>query len=338
MALWTDIIDPAQLTGYARAAFEDYEENKGTLARWLPNREVADISVRFIKGQTGLIPEAKYRAYDAAPNIGKSRGGQRVILELPALSETQIVSEYDQIRNRNSSDAALEKSIFNTTRRVVHAIADRAERLRGIVLNSGRATIPELASDDNFGRSPSNDVTAPVLWADPDVDRIGFLEFLVDQYRDVNGVDPGSILMPAPVYKALAAGKQFKTQLLNGISRPPAFDDVKAIIDGVGLPPLYRYDRRTGSGRVLDSRKLMLLPAPVDANDWEGTELGATFWGQTLTATDERYDLDAEEMPGIVTGVYRAEKPPLIAEVTGDSINLPVLANADLSLSATVLA
>jgi hypothetical protein len=32
MALWTDVIDPATLTGYARASLEDYEARKGTLA------------------------------------------------------------------------------------------------------------------------------------------------------------------------------------------------------------------------------------------------------------------------------------------------------------------
>ena len=38
MALWTDIIDPETLTGYARASMNAYEARKGTLARWLPNR------------------------------------------------------------------------------------------------------------------------------------------------------------------------------------------------------------------------------------------------------------------------------------------------------------
>ena len=46
MALWTDIIDPATLTGYARAALADYEASKGTLARWLPNRFVPSTAAR----------------------------------------------------------------------------------------------------------------------------------------------------------------------------------------------------------------------------------------------------------------------------------------------------
>ncbi len=338
MALWTDIIDPATLTGYARASLEDYERSQGTLARWLPNREVADISVRFVQGRHGLVPEASYRAYDAEPKVGGQEPGKRVILELPALSETIPVSEYDQLRNRNASDETIERSILSTTRRVVRAIADRAERLRGIVINTGVATIPELASADNFGRSPSHDVVAPQLWTDPDADRIGFLEDLVEVYEDSNGAEPGALLMTRRVFNALRAGTQFRTVLVGGGTQPATDEGVRSVISGAGLPPIEIFNRRTFSGRVLDDSKLFLLPAPVDTDDWQGTELGATFWGQTLTSTDERYGIEDAEQPGIVAGVYRGEKPPLIAEVSGDSINLPVLANADLSLAATVLA
>ena len=67
MALWTDVIDPATLTGYARASLADYEASRGTLARWLPNRGVADISVRFVQGASGLIDVANFRAFDDLP-------------------------------------------------------------------------------------------------------------------------------------------------------------------------------------------------------------------------------------------------------------------------------
>ncbi len=337
MALWTDLIDPATLTGYARRSLEEYEAEKGTLARFLPNREVADTVVRFISGQKGLVEEARFRAYDAEPEVGKGEPGKRTILELPAVGQNIPVSEYEQLRTRNSSDEVVEKSILRTTDRVVRAVADRIERLRGIVLNTGVATIPELGAADNFGRSASHDVTAPEVWTDPDADRLAFLETITDVYRESNGVEPGAIVLTNRVFRALAAGNQFRVQLLNGGSRPATEADVRGIVTGAGLPDIVRYDRRTSSGKVLDDSKLFLLPAPVDTDDWESTELGATFWGQTLTSTDERYGIEESEQPGVVAGVYRGEKPPLIAEVISDAIALPVLANADLSLAAKVL-
>lgn len=337
MALWTDLIDPATLTGYARRSLEEYEAEKGSLARWLPNREVANTVVRFVSGQKGLVEEARFRAYDAEPEVGKGAPGKRTILELPALGQNIPVSEYEQLRTRNSSDEIVEKSILRTTDRVVRAVADRIERLRGIVINTGIATIPELAAADSFGRSVTHDVTAPTLWSDPDADRLAFLEGIIDVYRESNGVDPGAIVVTNRVFRSLAAGTQFRTQLINGASRPATEADVRGIVTGAGLPDIIRYDRRTSAGKVLDDSKLFLLPAPVDPTDSEGTELGATFWGQTLTSTDERYGIEESEQPGVVAGVYRGEKPPLIAEVISDAIALPVLANADLSLAAKVL-
>lgn len=338
MALWTDLVEPAELTGYARASLDAYEKQKGTLAQFLPNREVADTVVRFIAGQTGLAAEAEYRAYDAEPTVGTSAGGKRTTLEIPAVGQNIPVSEYEQLRTRGTdSDAAVERAIFRTTDRVVRAVADRVERLRGEVISTGIATIAELGAADNFGRSADHNVTAPALWTDPDADRIAFLEQIVDVYRETNGVEPGALLLTNRVFRALAAGSQFRIQLTNGASRPATEADVRGIVSGAGLPDIVRYDRRTSKGKVLDDSKLFLLPEPVAPDDWEGTELGATFWGQTLTSTDERYGIEPDEQPGIVAGVYRGEKPPMIAEVISDAIAMPVLANADLSLAAKVL-
>lgn len=337
MVLWTDVIDPATLTGYARISLEEYERAKGTLARWLPNREVADIVVRFIAGNAGLVEEARYRAYDAEIEIGKGEPKKRTVLELPAVGQDIPVSEYEQLRNRRAPEEAVEKSILATTRRVVAAVSDRVERLRGIVIGTGVATIPEIGAADSFGRSVSHDVTAGTLWTASNVDRLAYLELLRQQYITTNGVEPGALVMSSRVFTALAAGDQFRTQLVNGASRPATESDVRGVVEGAGLPPITKYDRRTKTGKVLDDSKLFFLPAAVETNDWEGTELGATFWGQTLTSTDERYGIEDSEQPGIVVGAYRGEKPPLIAEVIADAIALPVLANADLSLAAKVL-
>ena len=116
---------------------------------------------------------------------------------------------------------------------------------------------------------------------------------------------------------------------------------MQATIEGAGLPTIYAYDRRVSIGgvstKVLADDRLLLLPPPVDPNDWQGTELGATFWGQTLTSTEPEWGIEDAEQPGLVAGVYRHKKPPMIAEVISDAVALPVLANANLSLTADVL-
>jgi len=89
---------------------------------------------------------------------------------------------------------------------------------------------------------------------------------------------------------------------------------------------------------VLPDNELLMLPEPVEPDAWEQTQLGATFWGQTLSSQEADWGIAEADQPGVVVGVYRAEKPPMIAEVVSDAIGMPVLANANLSLKATVLA
>lgn len=344
--LWTDIIDPATLTGYARAALADYEATQGSLAPWLPNREVADIAVRFVKGQNGLVDVARFRAYDAEIELGKREQGQRVMLELPALGLNIPNGEYEQIRARSGSvgDAAALTTILNTTRLVVRAIADAMERLRGVTLMTGRATVDQknFQLADDFGRDPSLTFTAGALWSVAATDRLAQLETWTDMYADANGGQPpGAILMPRRPFRALASGTQFQTQLLNGGARNATQDQVRDTLSAAGIAPIYSHNRRVSVNgvltKVLDDDKILFLPGPVAPDDFQGTELGASFWGRTLSSLESDWGIADSEQPGIVTGVYRNPKPPMGNEVIGDAIGEPVLANANLSMCVRVL-
>lgn len=339
MALWTDLITPAEATGYVRAALSDLEINRASLARWLPNVEVSDITVRFVKGQAGFIQEAEFRAFDAEPSIAGSSSGQRITLELPALGQNRPVSEYDQLRLRNAPDQVVRDSILKEIKNAAIAVADRIERLRGTVLNTGKATIAQgnYVSDDDFGRSGTHNVTAATLWASPTVSRLSDLNAWSDVYQATNnGTAPGSIVLSRRAFRALASGNEFATLLANGATRPGLEADVRGMLTSAGLPELFIYDRSTAAGRVIPDDRLMFLPAPVDPQSGQ-SEMGTTFWGQTLTSMDSSYAIEPSEQPGVVVGVYKNEKPPMIAEVVSDAIALPVLANANLSFVAKVL-
>lgn len=345
MALWTDIIDPATLTGYARASLADYEARRGTLARWLPNRDVADVVARFVVGSTGLVDAAKFRAYDAEPEIGKRPSGKRVTLELPALGVNIPISEYEQLRARGGSvsDAQALASVQSVTDNVVRATADAIERLRGIVLATGKATITQdnFTSDDDFGRPSGHTFTAPALWSVAGTDRLGQLTAWMDMYVDATGEEPGTLLMSRTAFRALASGTQMQTSFTNGGTQNATDEQVRDRVSSAGLPPIEIYDRRVSVdgtvSKALPADRVFLLPAPVDPNDWQGTDLGATFWGRTLTSTDPDWGIEDAEQPGIVAGVYKNEKPPMGLEVIGDAIGLPVLANGDRSISVKVL-
>lgn len=345
MALWTDIIDPATLTGYARAALADYEARRGTLAQFLPNREIPDVVARFVTGSTGLVDVAKFRAYDAEIEIGKRQGGKRVTLELPALGQNLPVSEYEQLRARggNVSDAQALLSIQNVTRAAVQAVSDSIERMRGTVLQTGIATIDQdnYVSADDFGRPSGQTITASALWSTSGTDALGQLQAWSDLMLDANGEAPGAIVMSTRAFRAFAGLGQMQTNLVGGGTRPASAQQLQDMVSAAGLPPITLYDRRVSvngtSTKALSDDTVLLLPAPVAVDDWQASQLGATFWGRTLSSTEPGWGIADSEQPGVVAGVYRNEKPPMGIEVISDAIGLPVLANAGLSFAAKVL-
>lgn len=334
--LWTDVIDPATLTGYMREALADYEARQGSLEQYLPNQTVPDIHVSFDVGAFGLTQTARFRAFDAEPEYGKEEGGRRVTIELPAIGQKIPISEYRALRQRNAGDAAMLDSILKTATRVVRAVADRQELLRGVVLDTGKATVAQsnFKIDDDFGRPAGHTVTAGAYWSIAGTDRISDLLAWQDTYRATNAVNPGRIVMSSTVYAQFRKGTQFQN-LVTG--RPMTQNDINDILVDEGLPTIQIFDRRVNfEGTltpVLPINKVLLLPSPDQAD-----QLGATYWGTTLTATDLGWGIADDEQAGIVAGVYRNAQPPVIAEVISDAIGMPVLGNAALSFSAKVLA
>ena len=337
--LWTDVQTPAELTGYARAAQSEWEANTDTLAAFLPNRNIFDTVFRTTVGDNGFVDEADFRAYDAEPTVGRGPQGKRVTLELPALGQEIPVSEYNQLRGRAATEPVVAQMLQDTAQRVVRAVSDRMERMRGLVLATGKATIetPGFITDDDFGRDPALTITAANLWSADGADPIADLKVWRDLYTDKNGVEPGALVMSRQIASALANASQFQITTAGGGSRPATEQDVASILEAHGLPRPRIYSRRTRAGLVLPADTLLLLPAPVAVDDWQGTELGATTWGQTLTSTDPAWDIAGEDQAGIVVGAYRNPKPPMVATIVSDAIGLPVLANANLSLAAKVL-
>ena len=342
MSLWTDIIDPATLTGYARASFADYEARKGSLARWLPNRYVSDIVVRLVRGQTGLVDVAKFRAYDAPPEIGKRKPGPRVTLELPALGQDIPVSEYDRLRAAGGvpSDEAVLAMIQSTTRDVVRAVADAIELQRGGVLVTGKATIDQdnYQSDDDFGRPGTHSVSLAGgdMWTSPTADRLAALESVTDLFAN-SGDSAGSLVMTRATFRRFAAGDQFKTSLVGGASRPATRGELDSYVDAAGLPPITIYDRKVSDGGVITSPVpdgyVLVLPEPVDPDDWQGTDLGSTTWGRTLSSLEADWAIPDADQPGIVAGVWKHDKVPHGAEVLSDAIGMAILANGEKSVA-----
>jgi hypothetical protein len=213
------------------------------------------------------------------------------------------------------------------------------EMLRGVVLDEGKAIVDQrnFGISDDFGRPANHNVTAATLWNTPSVDRLTDLLAWQTLYTETNnGTTPGSILMSTRSYGALKAGDQF---INVNTGRPMSKEQINAVLIDEGLPTITTYDRRIKNyegviSRVTKDDGLIFLPSP--GADGE-SELGATYWGTTLTATELSWGIADDERAGIVAGVFKNENVPVIAEVVADAIGMPILGNAALTLRAKVL-
>ena len=339
MPLWTDVVTPAELTGYVRAALGDYEQNRATLGAFLPNNYVSDVVARLMTGGNGLPDTASFRAYDAETPIGKREGGSRKTIDLPPLGKKVRVSEYDQLRARNADGPEeVRNAIEREAVRQARAVADRMEQARGQALTTGKVTIDEngLIAEADFGRAAGHTVTAGTLWSAAGAAPFDDLETWESTYRTDNGESPGAVVMSRRILNVLR-GKLVGSGSITGRATT---DQVQQAFDDLGLGVIFVYDRLVRvagtNTRVIADDTLVLVPAPVDPNSPDSTDLGAAVWGRTLESMDASYAIEDAAQPGIVAGAYK-DDDPLGVWVKATGIGLPVLANPVLSFAAKVL-
>ena len=349
MALWIDIIDPVVATGIARDEQYVLEQARGgTLARFLPNVFVDSDHVKFLPGTNGLVDAARYRAFNSPPELGKGVAVASKTIDLPAISRNEPIDELTQKELLRLSDDRIAKSIESAIRRNVQAISQRQERARGLVIDAGSLIVDEdnFLINDVFGRDASLTVSAGATfwWADAAVDRLAALSTWQDLYASLNNdANPGRIVFGSrAVYNAFAAGDQFKTLVGASASRPPLTSEVTSYVTSAGLPEFEIYERRVSIDGtltpVLNAKKIYFLPEPVAPDNEDGSLLGATYWGRTISSGFPSWGLEPDEQPGIVCGVFRSETVGSSVEVQGDSIGEPVLASPNASMAIQVLA
>ncbi|WP_228973393.1 major capsid protein [Streptomyces sp. DH12] len=340
MQLITEYATPAELTGYAREALRDREENTFSLNRWLPNDTINDLVYRFNKGGGGLVEAAVFRAFDAESDIGTRSGAARVTGELPPISRKMPVGEYEQIKLRNvdSQGAEIRDAMEADSVKLVNAIAARIELARGDALFNGAVTINEngVSAGVDFGRKAEHSVTAAIAWNNTETS-LAYDYFMswLDVYNDTNGDLPAATLMSRKAYNLLRRNKQVRELAYRGASTSPTVltrDDLNNILGDFDIPPVVIYDAKVSvagvATRVTPEDKICFLPAQGDA-------AGKTLWGVPVEATDPRYGLQGDAA-GVAVGGYKSEDPQTVW-TRATAIALPVLAAPDLTFVADVL-
>ena len=246
--MWTDLVEPVELTGYARAFLEDYErQQNGSLVSYLPNEFLNDIVAKFEVGATGLQPIAEYIAYDTESPLGSLPGGQTVMFELPKLGRKMTISEYDEIRSHgNVSGVTLRPTVDRITRSLVTAISNRLEYERGYAIEHAALLIEDetgFSQTGDWGRAAEHEVSADdglgEFWNDDNADPIENLITWKEQYIATNGFGPGSILTSTRVLTTLQRHPSLRV-LFSSLAGAPGIVTINAVnetLAAYGIPP-----------------------------------------------------------------------------------------------------
>lgn len=335
MYLNTDYVTPQALTGFAREALADRQENEFRLSAFLPNVTVDDLDYRFTRGGEGLVDAATFRAYDAESPIGARPGATRVTGELPPISRKIRLGEYDRLRQRGVAPVA--EGIMSDADRMVRAVAARVELARGEALHSGKVSINEngVVATVDFGRTASHTVTAATPWSTTaSATPLADLRAWYATYVATNGQAPGVILTSTQVLGYLTLNAEFRNLMSQGTVGAASVvtpTQINTILNAWGLPSIVTYDSQVRvngvATRVIPADRVVFLPA-------DGGDLGATLYGTTAESLEPDFGLAGAEA-GIVAGAY-STKDPVAVWTKAAAIALPVLANPDLTFSADV--
>lgn len=353
MPINRDFVDPAELTAQTRVALADLEINSAqSLAPFLPSETIDDIEYEADAGQGGLVESATYRAYDAELQIGRDEALSQMRGKIPSLGQKIPIFEEDRLRLLANAEQGLAAAVQRKAKRAARAVAIAVNVKRGEALAT--AKLQFVGNGQNFtvdfDRRADFTTVATDLWTDPDSDPIAYLESLRDEYVDENGFEPGAILTSTTVKNTFyrhpkvnnaAAGRE--QSQFGSLADPNA---VAALLGQYDLPGFTvrggRVKLRNNDGTntvkdLLPRDSIIMLPPAGNPGEAGSSELGATYWGQTVESRRPEWGIAEEEQAGIVAAVHDNDDVPARMWVSALAIAMPVLLNPNYSLASKVI-
>src|SRR5699024_1583338 len=278
-------------------------------------------------------------------------GGQKSRGRFMPLARNFTLDEEGALRQRNNSDALIEREASNLVRRASKAIAIAVNRQRANALQHGYVKIEGsggLRQTVDFGRDERLTTVAPKLFSDETADILGYIESLADLYEEINGYRPEQVMIPSEVRRRINIHPQIVGAATDSTTRPRATQsELSTLFSEYRLPEIIDTpngiiqvdDLDTGKVRrvrLFDRDSSLFLPKGGNATDPENSVLGRTFWGKTMSSDLPEFSGTGGDLPGIVAAVLE-ESWPYKQEVIADALAMPVLFNANLTMKAKVL-
>ena len=344
MRLITDLIDPAELVGYARDFNTEIAENQFTLRRWFPTNTTEDLEFKIRNGARVDVDAAEYRAFDTPATMTGRQGFTEKRGMIPPLSRQFPVSEEETLRLRaidTGSNQQLIDAVYADTDNAMRSIASRLAAAQGDLLVDGIVTITEngLQMTADFGMPSNHKPTAAIAWtvanaatAKPISDLLAWQEILA---TDSNPADV--VLISRAKLGALMVNAEFRAYASSNGTTPQRVTqaDINTILAAEGLPRVEVFDEkyrlRGVITRLIPDNYAVMLPDPGVG------VLGETLYGVTAEAislVDGGY-IARRDAAGAVAVVM--QKPhPMQTFTIGNALALPILGDPLAHLTANI--
>lgn len=338
-----DFVDPATLTGFVREIpFGDL-----ALERLLPSEAVPDTQFRYEVGQLVDVDAAEYRVFDTPAPIADRPGRSRKGGALPPISRKMGLTEEDILRLNymQTRDASgMIRAIYDDAARVTRAVQVRLELARGEALNTGKLTLNEngVVATVDYGRSSGHNIvlTGSNLWTDTtNSTPITNLRAWHQTYIDDNGIEAGAILMSSTAVNNMLLNAEVRNLVANINGASPNLitrTQLDQVLGSFNLPPIVVVDtkyRVAGTPtRVIPANRVVFVPPTSELDTFGKTLYGVSATAMHLNAIGR---LAASAAPGIVA-VVLTDEDPVKTWTKSDALAIPLIANPDLTLAATV--
>lgn len=336
----TDVVDPAELTGYVR------EQVDGELpfAGLFPPVQVDDIEYELSQLDSVDGQVAKYRTWDTAPPLGKRPGVTIIGGEIPPLGMSMRLNERDIIQFNKLRQGVADQygqrvvdTIFNDAVNMARAVQNRVTLAHGELLTSGQVTLTELDPGVVAGNELKATFNVPAghLGVSPvgaDWDDTTTSVPLTDlaaweaTYRAANGgLSPDAWIISTEVENFLVQNDQVRSQFFAapGAYLPTTEELRRAVgqrgvrgqlvVSDIERPAL----DGSGSARVIGPQYVIGIRYAA---------LGSTLYGISANAATMAGNgtIQFQDAPGIIAFQEQWVRPPAII-TTAEGVILPVL-------------
>jgi hypothetical protein len=317
---------PVQLTGTARAAFDQLVGSFGILNSLFPVNETYDINFDFNITEAALPAAASFRSFNTHSDVGVLGSTERSSGKLPPISRRLHVDEHQQLIMFNAGGDAIGLEFERYATSIAQSIASRFVLAQRDALVTGKVLISErdLSFEVDFKRKAGLTVNAGTAWSNAAADVIGELEAL----RTVLGRSIGRIVISRQTMNYLQLNTAIRQQALGrgaDLTARISADDVRSVFSAYDLGNLVINEDvitdQTGAVVPLFAAdKVIILPA--------GGPVGRTALGVTAESLRTDTGIAAQERPGVFAGALESDDPSGY-DVLVSAIGLPILSDAN---------